>query len=241
MKIYISPSTQERNIGPNGYNEEIQMNLIADILIPELIRHEITVKRNDRTEPGVDPIVAESNAWGADWHIAIHSNACGAHDRRGCEVFCNRPELPTRPGTLMAHTLYDALTTIMPVKGRGVLNGNLSMSEVAHTTAPAALIEIDYHDIAGGADWIRANIKPLAQAILLGILKQIGIPYIPPVDYKVFYEKEVAKNAALTKHCSDSDKKIAELTTTNTQLKTIIASDHKTVSSAVAMLNGILQ
>lgn len=178
MKLYISPSIQEANVGPNGYVEETQMNLIADILIPELIRHGQTVMRNDRTVTGVDPIVAQSNAWGADYHIAIHSNAYNKVVR-GCEVYCDNPADLTRKGTQMAHTIYDAVTAIMPVAGRGVKSGHTTMSEVAHTTAPAALIEIDYHDTVGGADWIKANINSLAKAILLGILKQIGVNYIP--------------------------------------------------------------
>ena len=67
MKLYISPSTQEKNVNPAvGYVEETQMNLIADILIPELIRHGQTIKRNNRSALGVEEICAESNAWGSD-------------------------------------------------------------------------------------------------------------------------------------------------------------------------------
>jgi len=214
MKLYISPSMQEANKNPAvNYVEETQMNLIADILIPELIRHGQTIKRNNRLALGVEEICAESNAWGADYHIAIHSNAFKG-TVRGCEVYCYSPTDTNRKGTQMAKAIYDSVVAIMPVPGRGIKSGATTMSEIAHTNAPAALIEIDYHDTNDGALWIMSHIKELAQALLLGILKQIGIAYIPVVDPK---DAEIARLNELIKN---KDIRIAALSASELQLQT---------------------
>jgi len=176
MKIFVSPSIQQNNINRAvGYVEETQMNLIADILIPELVKRGFEIKRNNKDAPGVTSIVAESNAWGADYHIAIHSNATGLlqSKRRGCEVYCDNPSDLSSKSTQFAHSIYNAVTAIAPVPGRGVLSGHTTMSEVRYTNAHSALIEIDYHDSDDGARWIMANIKNLAYAILKGIVNYL--------------------------------------------------------------------
>lgn len=229
---------QEKNTGPGGYVEETQMNLIADILIPELIRHGQTVKRNSTSSDGVNPIVRESNDWGADYHIAIHSNAFKG-TVRGCEVYCNHPELPDKPGTKMAHAIYDSVTAIMPVPGRGVLSGHTTMSEVAHTTAPAALIEIDYHDTVDGAAWIMSHTKELAQALLLGILKQIGVAYIPLVDPK---ETEITRlNSIISTKDATIKTRDATIATLNADIltkKTTVDTQAKMITTLQTDLSG---
>jgi N-acetylmuramoyl-L-alanine amidase len=181
MKLYISPSTQEKNIGPNGYIEETQMNLIADILIPELIRHGQTIMRNNRLALGVTEICDESDAWGADYHIAIHSNAFNGLSR-GLLVFCYDPSNAGSLGTQLARKLFarlSPLTQSIEKEESSVLSGKATMSEIAKTNAPAVLMEIDFHDTVGGAKWIMENIPNIAHAILLAILDQLGIAYIP--------------------------------------------------------------
>jgi N-acetylmuramoyl-L-alanine amidase len=188
MKIYVSPSMQEKNGNPRtGYVEETQMNLVADILIPELERHGLTIMRNKTSASGVEEICTESNAWGADYHVAIHSNAFNG-TIRGCEVYCYNPSDTSRKGTQLAYKMYERVRSIMPVEGRGVRSGATTMSEIAHTNAPSALIEIDYHDTDAGSLWIMANIAPVAEQLLYAILDQVGITFIPkvsPLELKV--------------------------------------------------------
>lgn len=200
MKLFISPSSQDANKGLSGaYVEEVQMNKIADILIPELIRHGIVVGRNSKTGD-YNTHVADSNSFKPDYHIAIHSNATGKPTNttiRGCEMFCHKPLEPLNKGTQMATAIYNEVVAIMTVKGRGIKDGTATMSEIKYTTAPACLIEIDYHDNDNGAKWIMANIAQIAQAILMGMLKQCKVAYIPKpvadngggnivVDYKTW-------------------------------------------------------
>lgn len=179
-KLYISPSSQEHNVGPGSYIEEKFMNLIADVLVPELLRHGFKVKRNS---PGntFREHVKESNIYKPDYHIAIHSNASGAtssHTARGCVVYCFNPDEQSRPGTRLAQAIYNRLSTLTPTADRGVRNGSRILSEVADTDAPAVLIEIDFHDNTQGSLWIMSHIKEISQGILLGILDQTGVKYM---------------------------------------------------------------
>lgn len=183
MKIYISPSSQEHNAGPGGYIEEVAMNKIADKLCPELTRHGIEFMRNN---PANDfhGHIAESNAYKPNYHLAMHSNAMGttaSHTARGLSVYCARPESASSLGTAFARIIYESLQAISPVNGHGLISAVGRLSEVMYTTAPAALVELDYHDNPDGAAWIMANIDAIAHAYLLGILKVFGIAYKSPI------------------------------------------------------------
>lgn len=180
-KLYISPSSQQGNTGPNGYIEEVAMNLIADILVKELLRHGFEVKRNNTNNIYRDH-VEESNEYKPDYHIALHSNASAAtssHTARGCVVYCYDPLDVANPGTQLAQNLYKYFVPLTPVGDRGIRSGKLTLSEVARTIAPAVLVEIDFHDNVDGAKWIMAHIPDIAQAYLMGILDQCGVKYIP--------------------------------------------------------------
>lgn len=213
VRLFISPSSQEANVGPGGYVEEVYMNLVADILCPELTRHGIEFMRNSKGDTYAGH-VAKSNLYKPDFHIAIHSNA-GGTTARGCVVFCYKPDTyPNRPGTLMAKSIYKYIEALTPVADRGVKDGTAILSEVAKTNAPAVLIEVDFHDKVDGAAWLMAHIPEIAQAILLGILEKLAIKYIPktpvpvPVDYKAKYEAEVVKNEQLSVKLSDVSSKL---------------------------------
>lgn len=191
-KLYISPSSQQANIGLGGYIEEVQMNMIADILIPELLRHGLEVMRNNPSNTYAGH-VAESDRYHPDYHIAIHSNA-GGTTARGCTVYAWKPETyPDRPGALMAKAIYNRLEPLTPTEDRGVRDGSQILSEIADTDHPAVLIEIDFHDKPDGAAWIASHIPEIAHAILLGILDGLGLTYIPAadpaLDYKTLYEQ----------------------------------------------------
>jgi len=181
MKIFISPSSQENNVGTHGYVEEYQMNKVADVLIPELIRHGIEVMRNNKSDI-YSGHVTKSNLYKPDYHIAIHSNARGSAqttEARGCDVFCYNPLDVANKGTQMAKAIYKYCSALTPVADRGIHSGKETMSEIRNTNAPSVLIEIDFHDSENGAIWVMNNINQIAKAILDGILEQCGITYIP--------------------------------------------------------------
>ncbi|MEI6133024.1 MAG: N-acetylmuramoyl-L-alanine amidase [Bacillota bacterium] len=176
--IYISPSTQEHNVGAGSYGtEEKRMNEIADVV-------EITLKKHGqltfRNKPSftLTEVVHDSNAKNPKVHIAIHSNAGGGGKARGCEVYCHKFGTA---GERLAKSIYSNLSAITPSADRGVKEGQnyfgkgKPLYETAKTTAVAVLIEVAFHDSPEDAKWIVGNIKPIGLAIAKGILSYLKV------------------------------------------------------------------
>ena len=117
--VYLSPSTQENNIGFGDYGtEEERMNQVCDVVMGELLRHDITVFRN-RPDMALTQVVADSNRKDPTIHFAIHSNA-NAGKARGCEVFCHRYG---GEGERLARLAYAELEPLTPTKDRVLKKG----------------------------------------------------------------------------------------------------------------------
>jgi N-acetylmuramoyl-L-alanine amidase len=164
------------------------MNKVCDVVDRELKRHGIITFRNKATM-SLKQIVQDSNACNPTIHFAIHSNAGGG---RGCEVFCNKFG---GHGEKLAKAVYTKIALLTPTSDRGIKEGhnfygtNKHIYELAYTEAPAALIEIAYHDNAADSAWIIANIENIGIAIAKGILEYFEIKYIEIVKVK-----EIKKN-----------------------------------------------
>lgn len=178
--VYLSPSTQENNIGVSDYGtEETRMQSVCDVVQEHLLRHGITVFRN-RPEMTLSQVVADSNRKDPTIHFAIHSNA-NTGISRGCEVYCHRFG---GEGERLARLVYAELEPLTPTKDRGVKEGlnhfgqGKPLYELAKTTAPAALVEIAFHDNPDDAKWILANIEPIGIALAKGILNYFSVPFV---------------------------------------------------------------
>lgn len=164
--IYLSPSTQENNVGAGSYGtEEQRMNQIMDRIEADL-QGRFTLYRN---RPGMtlQQVVADSNAKKPDLHFALHSNAGGGS---GAECW-----ISAKGGQAerFANRLYEELSALTPGKDRGV-KVSTSLYEVNKTKAPAVILEVEFHDTPEGAAWIVANEKAIAQACVRAILGYFG-------------------------------------------------------------------
>ena len=171
-RIYFSPSTQEHNAGViPGYIEEVEMNQIADIAIPLLQFNGFEVFRNS---PTMTHITAkdDSNRIGVDAHFALHSNAGGGV---GTVIFTSGSER----GTRLATAIYNEVAPLSPSKDRGV-QITTGFTEVIKTNAPAALLEVAFHDNVADAEWIRANHEEIAEAICKGLCNYFGVTFKKP-------------------------------------------------------------
>lgn len=171
--VYLSPSAQEQNLGYGTYGtEETRMNQIADVTQKVLLDHGVVVYRNI-PEWSLAQIVIDSNRVKPDLHFAIHSNAGGG---RGAEVFAYSPG---GNGEKAAKAIYSEIEPLTPTSDRGV-KFNPSLYELKNTDAPAALVEIAFHDNADDANWIIYNIEAIGIALAKGVLNYLGIPYQTP-------------------------------------------------------------
>jgi len=173
-RIYISPSTQQNNAGVGPFTtEENEMNPIADILIPLLNKDgRFTVKRNDPSMDDVYSIAEDSNKFGAEIHIAIHSNAGGGV---GTEVFAYGPKTNSER---LAQSLYNQIAPLSPGADRGVKYNPKLIEVGSNVNATAALIEIAFHDNLADATWIAYNHAMIAQALYKGVCDFYGYKYL---------------------------------------------------------------
>lgn len=177
--VYLSPSTQEKNIGVGNYGtEEMRMNQVADVTERLLKQHGLKVYRN-KPEMTLAQVVDDSNSRKPDIHFAIHSNA-GSGNNRGCEIYCHRFG---GKGEKLARNVYSEIEPITPSSDKGVKEGcnhfgqGKPLYELAKTVSPAALIEIAFHDNKDDAEWIIYNIEEIGTAIAKGILKYFDIEF----------------------------------------------------------------
>lgn len=175
--VYLSPSTQEKNVGAGSFGtEEKRMNEITDLIEPELKRHGLIVYRN-KPEMTLKAVVKDSNEKKPDIHLAIHSNAFN-QKARGTEVYCNRFG---GQGEKLARAVYKEIAQLTPTGDRGVkesydfFGSGKPLYELAYTNAPSALIEIAFHDHPEDAKWILDNIPAIAEGLVRGILQYFGI------------------------------------------------------------------
>lgn len=172
MKIYLSPSVQQDNIGVGNYGtEEQRMNEIADIVQRELSnRNNIELKRNN-PNMGATEITNDSNGWNADYHCSFHSNAGGG---RGCEIY-HYVDGTDNLSVKIARRVYNKVVAISPNPGRGLKNGMQFFEVNDNIRAISFLIEIAFHDNEVDANFIINEKEKIGKAIAEGILEHLRL------------------------------------------------------------------
>lgn len=177
-KIYLSPSDQTKNAyGAGGTTEAIQCRRIADALEKALKRCGFAVK-NNKTDSMIER-VAESNAWGADLHMPLHTNAYNAKVG-GTRIFAYNK---TGEGWKAANKVFARLAPVSPGTSDGV-SVYADLYEVAYTTAPCVYVESEFHDNPEYAKWIINHVEDIAEAICKGICDYFGVKYVAPAAAK---------------------------------------------------------
>lgn len=178
--IYLSPSTQEYNLFYDGVgSEEYYMNLIADAMEPYLTASGIEFVRNTPEMTAASSIAA-SNAGSFDAHVALHSNASPPSmpgTLRGTDVYYS-PN--SARGRYLAELTAAEIRPLSLTPDRVQIRPSTTIGEVVRTNAPAILIEFAYHDNPEDAEWIRANIDPLARAVVRALCEYFGLPFLEP-------------------------------------------------------------
>ena len=173
-KIYLSPSNQDGNMYAYGNTNECeQCNRIAECAKKALQRCGFEVKKAAKGQ-NMYASINESNNWGADLHIPIHTNAGGGN---GTVVFV----YSKASGNMkFANPIYKQV--------QGVSLGTIDygvraypeLAELNSTNAVTVYIEVDFHDRADIAKWIIENVDTIGEAIAKGVCEAYNIKYIEP-------------------------------------------------------------
>lgn len=167
--IYLSPSTQENNLGVSsvGYTTEKEMmNRISDYIEERLKEKNIIVYRN-RPDMTLSEIVNESSKYDVDLHLAIHSNDYNGK-MYGVETWIHNDR--SSEAIKIANLIQDALMRIYynPKGNRGIKYseplGGLRETSPKNVTN-GVLVEIAFHDHYNDAKWMVDNQKKIGYAI----------------------------------------------------------------------------
>ena len=200
MKIYLSPSAQPaNNYAAGDTNEQAQCNRIAEAAKSALERCGFAVRKAPEGQ-GYKENVDESNAWGADLHIPIHTNAGGG---AGTVVFVHGG---TAKQMQYAKPIYDEVQATSPGTTDYGVRVNSGLHELGYTTGTAVYVECEFHDRADLAAWIIEHTTELGEAIARGVCKGAGVTYIAPSGSEPGKtEAELAREWAMAQGISDGE------------------------------------
>lgn len=178
--VFLSPSTQEYNPYIIGGSERYYMNRLADAMEPLLASSGISYGRNN---PNLDAAaaVATANRGNYRLYVALHSNAAPEIYEgllRGPDIYY----YPTSvQGRRAAEIFANGLREIYPEPELVNVRSSSELLELRRSRAPAAYLELAYHDNEQDARWIADNIDTIAENLVISIADFLGVAYYPPV------------------------------------------------------------
>lgn len=188
-KVYLSPSKQFDNKYAYGNtNEGVQCGKIGEACKEALERSEIEVMMEHKGVE-IEDRCRHSNAWGADLHVPIHTNACN-DSVSGTRMFCYSTD---SKGYYACKDIFDVVAPYTPGTSENI-QANPKLYELRATSMPAAYIEVDFHDVPETAKWIVEHTTEIGEKIAEGICNYFGITYkaraveVPSAAEKVFYQ-----------------------------------------------------
>lgn len=182
VKIYLSPSDQTENKYTGvAVNEGDNCHRIAYIL-EDVLRHINGVEVKCNHQMAISKGIAESNAWGADYHICIHTNAYNGKVA-GTRLFYGQQN---GLGHQACSAIMATLSPITPGTSDNITQ-NKNLNEVKNIAAATVYIEIGFHDNAEEAAWMASHQEDIAKAIAVGMCNHLGITYIDPAPVNPVY------------------------------------------------------
>lgn len=171
-KIYISPSNQQANTYATGdTNEKEQCHKIAKACVTFLKNNGFSVKctyNDDMYER-----VKESNAFGADLHVAIHTNATAKHDvTGGTQILLYSLDGERKK---VGQAVLSRLAPITPGKSAERLIEKSDFYEINSATGITVYCECEFHDTKEGSDFIINNTTEIGEAVAKGICDYYGV------------------------------------------------------------------
>lgn len=178
-KVFLSPSNQYDNVYAYGNTTEgVQCGKIAEACKTALIRNGIDVMLMH--DESMQEKCQKSNAFGADLHVPIHTNAFNGKVM-GTRMFYYSVG---GEGAKACKLIFDLLSPITPGTSESI-SANPDLYEVRVPSAPTAYIECEFHDAVEGAKFIVNNTTLIGETIAKGICEYFGISFDDSKDPEV--------------------------------------------------------
>ena len=177
-KVFLSPSNQYDNRYAYGNTTEgEQCGKIADACKVALERSGVDVMLMH--DESMQTKCAESNKFGADLHVPIHTNAFNGKVM-GTRMFCYNSG---GKGMAACKAIFARVAPLSPGTSENI-QVNTKLYEVRVPAAPTAYIECEFHDTVEGAKWIVENTVLIGEAIAHGICDYFGVTFKEPEQPK---------------------------------------------------------
>jgi N-acetylmuramoyl-L-alanine amidase len=184
-KIYLSPSNQDGNTYASGNTNEMeQCDKIAKATATALKRCGFEVKIGKSGDTMANRC-NESDAFNADIHMPIHTNAFNGKVTGGTRIFCYSS---SKENSAPANAVLKTLGKISPGTADSV-TVHTGLYEINTPNAITVYVEVEFHDTKTGSDWIRNNTEKIAEAICKGMCNHFKVPYKKPTT--ITAEKKV--------------------------------------------------
>lgn len=198
-KVFLSPSNQYDNRYAYGNTTEgVQCGKIAKACKVALERSGVQVKLMH--DESMQEKVAASNAFDADLHVPIHTNAFNG-TVSGTRMFCFNNN---GNGMRACKAIFNRLAPVTPGTSENI-RVDASLYEVRVPNAPTAYIEVDFHDVPTVAKWIIGNTELIGETIAHGICDYLGVAF--KEASKTIYRVQVGAYAVK----ANADKMLAKL------------------------------
>lgn len=172
FRVCLSPSNQDGNpYASGGVTEADVCGLIAKAAQVVLDAH--GVKTICPHLDGMAEKCRQSDAFGANLHVPIHTNASVPHTAVGTRCYCSAFG---SPGHEAAKAIWGYLAPLTPTPGDCIKEAP-GWYEIATPAAWTAYVEVDFHDVPSVAEWLIKNATACGEAIAHGILDYFGIAW----------------------------------------------------------------
>jgi hypothetical protein len=174
----VLASSQQRGLGcAMGDSEQAHMFQITtkvhNLLKPDnrLNIFQIPLKSGTDTQNLIDTVNMSNDFilsnGGDGYHLGLHSDG-GAYSTGASGLFVSRG------GEAWITPIFEEISAITPWNDIG-LRSRTGLWELNQTIAIAGIIEVSFHDIPEEAEWIHGNMDLIADAIVKGIYRAIGL------------------------------------------------------------------
>lgn len=175
-KIYISPSDQFRNVYATGStNEKEQCKKIAKACYDFLKAQgfDVMLTYND----DMYARVRESNSFGADIHLAIHTNAFDGTITGGSQILLLKLNGEHKK---VGQAVLDRLAPVTVGTSHERLVKNDTFYEIKKANGITVYCECEFHDTTSGSNNIIKNTTTIGEAIAKGICDYYGVKIKTP-------------------------------------------------------------
>lgn len=195
-KVYLSPSNQGLNLYATGNTNELhQCDKIAAAAAKAMERCGIEVMVGKSGDTMANRC-RESDAFGADLHGPIHTNATKEHNVTGGTLVMLYKD--SAANNKAGKAILDAVAKISPGPDYA-LQYRPELMELNTPKAISVYLEVEFHDTKTGSDWIRNNIQAIGEAYAKGACNYFGLKYKAPTDSTPAKDKtEEAKPSSST-------------------------------------------